>query len=139
QLPSSPAERDPTVVRSDEVAPGNAREPEGTISGDRPSPGTTTAWRGDRSSHRTGAGPGISPPRFRRVRLHAGDERRRSPARPGGRFPRQPEEGPLRILRKRPGTLAALHRHPRANSQRLQGRRLERTDSVDERPPEARA
>ena len=39
------------------------------------------------------------------------------------------------------GTLPAapIRRHSRADRQRVQGRRLERADTVDERPPEARS
>ena len=62
----------------------------------------------------------------------------RFPDRSGRGFPDQPQGRTLRVFLQRPLLAPAIHRHSRADRQRLQGGRLERSHPVDERPPEAR-
>ena len=69
--------------------------------------------------------PGELPPRFAQVPLLPAHGAERPQSRPGRGLPGQPQGGPLRVFRQRPGAVAKVHRHSHQDGQRLQGRGLE--------------
>src|SRR5262249_31092800 len=109
-----PGGRIPSLGTSAALAPGVGTGPESAAPGDCPPLGQGPAERGDPWRQHQREGPGIVPPRFWVLRLHPRNEGRGLYDRSRGGFPGQPEEGTLRVLRKRACALAAVARYPSA-------------------------